>query len=267
MIGSDHFRNRTAALVCGLVVLVSGAMSPSRAIGQAAAESGSSQDALNMYGDAANFQNNGAFELAVEEWGKFLKRFPDDPLAPKARHYLGVCNLQLKRFADAAAAFQTVVQDHPKIDVIQDAYLNLGWCQYSLGGQNVEGMYAKASDTFGELVTKFPDGKHTDQALFFMGEADYKRNAKKEAVAAYAQLVGECPESSLRADALYALGVTREELGQYKEAGTAYKAFLEEFPESELATEVEMRVAETVASSVPIPARCSAPSSCSEVAP
>ncbi len=51
-----------------------------------------------MYTDAANFQNNSAFDLAVDEWTRFLERFADDPLAPKAQHYLGVCQMQLKQY-------------------------------------------------------------------------------------------------------------------------------------------------------------------------
>src|SRR5688572_18321559 len=62
----------------------------------------SSPEALQLYRDAASFQNNKAFELAVEEWQKFLKNHPKDPLAAKAQHYLGVCQLQLKETEAAA---------------------------------------------------------------------------------------------------------------------------------------------------------------------
>jgi TolA-binding protein len=203
-------------------------------------------EALNVYSDAANFQNNGAFELAADEWEKFLKNYPQDPLAAKAQHYVGVCYLQLKQLAKAAAAFDAVVKKYPDFDLIQDAYLNLGWCQYSLGGQQTEGAYAKAAATFAELVKKFPDGKHTEQALFYAGEAEYNLGKKKEAVAAYDQLVKKYPQASLRSDALYALGVTHEELGQHAAAGQAYDLFLQEFATHDLANEVQMRKAETV---------------------
>jgi TolA-binding protein len=214
--------------------------------GKAAKTASSPQEALNVYSDAANFQNNGAFDLAAEEWEKFLKRFPQDPLAAKAQHYLGVCYLQLKQLDKAAAAFDAIVKKYPGFDLIQDAYLNLGWCQYSQGGQQAEGAYAAAAATFGELVKKFPDGKHTEQALFYAGEAEYNLGKKKEAVAAYDQLVKKVPQGSLRSDALYALGVTHEELGQHEPAGQAYDRFLEEFPKHDLANEVRMRKAETV---------------------
>jgi len=234
-------------VACGFLgVFQSGPPSAFTQAAEAAKPANSPQEALNLYADAANFQNNNAFDLAAEEWEKFLKKFPKDPLAAKAQQYLGVCHLQLKRFDRAAAAFEAVVKNYPQSDLIQDAYLNLGWCQYSLGGQQVEGAYAKAAAAFAELVKKFPEGKHTEQALFFWGEAEYNQSKKKEAAAAYGQLAENYPQSPLRSDVLYALGVTQEELGQHAGAGQTYDRFLEEFPKHDLANEVRMRKAETV---------------------
>ena len=203
-------------------------------------------EALHIYSDAASFQNNGAFDLAAEEWERFLAKYPQDPLAAKAQHYAGVCHLQLKQLDKAAAAFEAVVKKYPDFALLQDAYLNLGWCQYSLGSQQVEGAYAKAAATFTELVKKFPDSQHAEQALFYAGEAEYNLGKKKEAIAAYSQLVKRFPQGKLRADALYALGVTQEELDQHQAAGKTYDSFLEEFPDHDLANEVRMRKAETV---------------------
>src|SRR5258706_1475506 len=63
----------------------------------------SSEEAKKSFADAANLQNNNAFDVAIEEWDKFLKNYPKDPLAPKAQHYLSVCQLQLKKYDKAAA--------------------------------------------------------------------------------------------------------------------------------------------------------------------
>jgi len=54
-----------------------------RASGQAKTAEGSSNEAVLAYRDAANFQNNGAFEVAVEEWQKFLKDYGSDPWPPR----------------------------------------------------------------------------------------------------------------------------------------------------------------------------------------
>ena len=90
----------------------------------------SSPAALSMYADAANYQNKGAYELAADEWSRFIQRFPQDPLVGKAQQYLGVWQLQLKKFLEAAKAFANVVDKHPTFEQNEDAYLKQGWWQY-----------------------------------------------------------------------------------------------------------------------------------------
>jgi TolA-binding protein len=206
----------------------------------------SSPEALTVYSDAASFQNNGEFALSAEEWEKFLKRFPKDPLAPKARHYAGVCYLQLKVYDKAADHFEAVLKADPKFELAEDAFLNLGWCRYSTKAEDKTESYQKAAEAFAALVRQFPKGKYTDQALFYLGESAYALQKKPEAIAAYRKLVEEHDKSSLRSDGLYALGVTYEEEQAYAEAGAIYDLFLKEFPDSTLHTEVRMRKAETV---------------------
>lgn len=200
----------------------------------------STPEAEAMYADAANFQNNGSFELAAEEWDKFLKKYPKDPLAAKAQHYLGVCELQLKHYDKAAAAFAAVVKNHPKFEMLEDAYLNMGWSQFSLG------QHEQAAASFADMLKAFPKGKFTDQALYFQGESFYALGKKPEAAKAYGELIAGFEKSNLRADALYALGVTQEELAAWADAGKTYDLYLKEFANNELATEVRMRKAETV---------------------
>ncbi len=209
-------------------------------------EGKSPPEALNQISDAASFQNNGAFESAVDEWEKFLKQFPNDPFVTKARHHAGVCHLQLKHFDQAAAHFQTILAKDEKFELAEDASINLGWCQFSLGRQGKQEMYGKAIETLTAHLGKFAKGKSVDQALFYLGEANYALGRKPEAIAAYQRLVNEQEKSSLRADAMYALGVMREESQQYPEAGSIYDAFVQEFPNSVLVSEVRMRKGETL---------------------
>lgn len=210
------------------------------------AKSASSPEALALYADAASFQNNGAFDLAVEEWAKFVDKFPKDPLAAKAQHYLGVCLLQLKQYDKAAAAFAAVVKNHPKFELLEDASFNLALSHYSQASAANPKPYAEALQSLTAHLEKHPKSKFADQALFFQAESRYHQGQKKEAAAAYEQVVKGYPESSVRADAAYAWGVTLEELGQFPAAGQAYDVFLKDFGENALATEVRMRKAETV---------------------
>jgi len=211
-----------------------------------AAAQKSSPEALQVYSDAVNFQNAGQFDLAIEDWGKFLKKYPTDPLAGKARHYLGVCLTQQKKLDQAVVEFEKVIANHPKLELLEDTYLNLGSCCFTLAQQGKKPMYAKAAKAFADMIKAFPEGKYTDQGLYFQGESLYATGDKKGAVAAYAALVADHLKSKLRADGVYALGATQEELGQFAEAGKAYDTFLEEFADHKLATEVRMRKAETI---------------------
>lgn len=206
----------------------------------------SSPEAINLYADAANAQNKSAFDVAVDQWEEFLKKFPKDPLAPKARHYLGVCRLQLMQFDKAAAAFEAVVKEHPEFDLIEDATLNLAWSLYSQAAPTKPESYAAPQAAFQTLLAKFPKGKYVDQASYFLGECHYNQGKKKEATAFYEAVVKNHEKSPLRVDALYALGVAQEEAGQFAEAGKSYDLFLKEFPQHGLAAEIGMRKAETL---------------------
>ena len=41
----------------------------------------SSLKAVAAYADAAKFQNMKLYDIAIEDWQRFLTKFPDDPLA------------------------------------------------------------------------------------------------------------------------------------------------------------------------------------------
>lgn len=213
-----------------------------------AASPASSAEAVLAFRDAANFQNNGAFELAIEEWQAFLRRHPQDPLAPKARHYLGVCQVQVKEFAAAEQTLATLLKEHPQFELREEALFQLGTAQYAQGmGGGAEG-YRRAAATFAELVSGFPQGKYAEDALFYQAEALYALGEKAEAARLYQQHRQRFAPSKRGAEVLYALGVAQEELGQTAAAGQTYAAFLQAYPRHTLAAEVKLRRAETLLS-------------------
>jgi len=219
---------------------------------RAAAADESSSAAIGLFSDAAGFQNNQAYGLAIEEWQNFLRKHPGDPLATKARHYLGVCLLQQKKpdLAGAIGAFEQVIGADGDFELIEETYLNLGACQYSLAEQQQAAAqtkrYQQAAKTFGALVTKYPKSKHAPQAFYFLGESLYRTDKFAAAVAAYESLLKQHPDSSFGRDASYALGTTYEELGQFKKACETYDQFMKRWAADELADEVRLRRAESL---------------------
>ena len=211
--------------------------------------------AVNFYADAANFQNNGAFELAIEEWRKLLKDYAKDPLASKASHYLGVCYMQQAKpdYAAASQAFAQALADN-KLEIRDESLINLGWCQF-MQGRATEGdataqkkLYQQSRETLTDYVKSYPQGSSVDQALFFSGEIEYSLGNAKQAIDLYEQLIKNkaLANSSWKADAQYALGVAYEQLKQDPQARSIYEAFLSDNREHRLRSKVALRLADVL---------------------
>jgi cellulose synthase operon protein C len=205
-----------------------------------------SEAATRQYVAAVALQNRGVFDLAADEWSKFLKTYPDEARADRATHYLGVCYLQTGRLDDAVQCFQTVIKKYPKFALLEATYLHLGVAQFKMAQGGKPALYDAAAATFDTLVKNYPDGKYVAQALFNRGDCFYHRGHKQQAAELYAQMLAKYPDDKLAPDALYALGVTQEELGRTTEAGASYDKFLEKYPNNSLAAEVVMRRGETL---------------------
>ncbi|HEV7279545.1 MAG TPA: tetratricopeptide repeat protein [Pirellulaceae bacterium] len=213
----------------------------------------SSPEGLAAFSRAAEFQNGGAFDLATEEWKKFLKNHPQDPLVPKATYYLAVSQISQNQLEEARKNLQALTTTYPKADLREDALLNLGWLEFSLAKTSAQPdakatLFAEAAATLTRQLQEFPADKATkrDQALYFLAESLYLSGKKNEAVPYYRELVEKFPDSNLSADAAYALGVALEETKAYAEAEKVYATFLAKRPDHELAPEVTMRRGEAL---------------------
>lgn len=203
-------------------------------------------EAILLYRGAVPLQNKGNYDLAVEEWEKFLQQFPNDPLANRARYYAGVCYLQLQQYDKAAAAFEKVRADEPTFDQLEALSFNLGMTYLAAAkkleaGEPQKAQFEKAATTFGELIKKYPAGAKTPDALYNQADALYLAKNKEAAIPLWRQLVDKHPQSTLRADALYNIGVTQQELGKPADAGKTYDEFLKSFATDAHAAEVTLR--------------------------
>lgn len=211
-----------------------------------AQEPKSSDAAIKQYRAAVAFQNRQVYDLAVDEWVTFLKKHSDDPLAAKAQHYLGVCYFQQQNYPEAQTAFEKVLAEHPKFELLSQTLVNLGLAQFNQGQQGRPGALQQAVSTFELLLEKFPQTQEAPLAWYYQAETLYSLDKKPEALTAYAKLVEQFPQHTLRSKALYGLGVAQEETGATAAAAQSYDTFLKEFSDDELATEVGMRRGETL---------------------
>jgi tol-pal system protein YbgF len=215
----------------------------SSGVGSLAAEE--TEAATRQYAAAVGFQNQKLYDAAIDEWQTFLKKFPEDPRVARAWHYLGICSLQEKRFGEATRAFETVLRQHPKFELLDQSLLNLGTAQYGAAQKSESPAdYAAAEKSFGQMLSRFPKSDYAARAQYYLGECRFQRGEFAQAAAAYDDLIAKHPQDELVADALYALGTAREELKQGDAARTAYEQLTKRFPQNPLVTEVRMRQAE-----------------------
>ena len=214
----------------------------------AAAQEKPSEASMAAYADAANFQTNGAIDLAIDAWKKFLAKYPKHSMAADASHFLGVCYMQKETpdYTAAANAFARALKS-PKYDLREESLANYGWCVYvSAGeGEQRDAQRLKLSlDAFQRLMKESPKSRFLDRALFYSGEAAYGMGDAKQAVQYYDELLAlpDAKDSPLRCDALYARGVAHEELKQFDEAFASFKQLLAGCDREELITDVHMRV-------------------------
>jgi tol-pal system protein YbgF len=88
--------------------------------------------------DRDNYQ--AAFELLKEErydmaataFSQYLVTFPDSELADNAQYWLAESYYAANSFEEALSAFEVVINKYPQSRKVPDAFLKIGYCNYSL---------------------------------------------------------------------------------------------------------------------------------------
>lgn len=203
-----------------------------------------------MFADAANAQNNGAYELAIEQWNKMIADFPDHPLSASARHFLGVCYQEKEppEYGKAIDAFRLALKD-PTLKEREEALIHLGWALFQTGVAQEPAdaeLLGECVKVFSAFLEKYSDSPSADKALFYAGEAEARLGKSERAISFYNQLIQNrnMAQSTLRPDAMFSLGLSYEEAAQRKLAIENYESFLAAYSNHSLATNAMVRLAE-----------------------
>lgn len=91
--------------------------------------------AKSLYDDALRDKMGGNFDLALQQFSNYLAWFGDTEMAPNAQYYIGEIHYNQKRFEEAAAAFDKVLEAYPNNSKTNDARLMKARALIELGNR------------------------------------------------------------------------------------------------------------------------------------
>jgi tol-pal system protein YbgF len=95
----------------------------------------------------------GNYAAAIEEFGLYLRYFPNTELSDNARYWIGESYYAQKDYVGAAREFQGLIDAYPKGDKIPAALLKLGYSQQGQGEEK------RARATFEKVIKEFPQSE------------------------------------------------------------------------------------------------------------
>ncbi|MFM7075524.1 MAG: tetratricopeptide repeat protein [Planctomycetaceae bacterium] len=206
------------------------------------------------YTAAAALQNRGAWDLAASAWEALLRDHPRDVLAPRARHYLGVCRLEEGRFEDAAREFRAAIEAAAAApggdaETLALARWELARGTFAAAQRSADaGAFGGAVGELRAFLAAAPGGEagqeRVAEARFLLAEALWQSGDREAALGEWDRYTRDHAGSPRLPDVLYALGVARAEAGDAAGAEATLARFQDRFPDHALAAEVAIRRAD-----------------------
>lgn len=195
----------------------------------------------------------GRFADASARFAGFVQSFANHPLADEARFRQGMCQVQLKQFAEAVRTLQPL-ENHP---VLADRVMFwLARAQIGSADPNNPGAYEqavrqaidrlrRAADRANQVAANDPEARlRRGDYLMELADAHQRIKQFRDAAAVYAQVFQEKPEPERAEEALQRQAVALHLAGQYGESDGICQRFMQTYPKSPLLADVAFRHAE-----------------------
>ena len=114
--------------------------------------------AETLYSNAMRDRSGGKADLALSEFGDYVKYYSNTDLAPRAQFYIAEIHYQRGDFDSAMREFDTVVERYPSNDLTADALYMKGMSQIKLGRPT------QGNQTLQTLIKKYPTSSASTRA-------------------------------------------------------------------------------------------------------
>ena len=197
------------------------------------------QIARAHYGRGMARYREGKFSDAVDDL-KAMLTADDLSKAERsdARYVLGLCQVGLKRQADAVGTFRDLLQEDPKYAAIDKVRFELAWALRATG-KNKESV-----DEFAALVKQCPESSLVGESQFHVGDAAYKDGKFQAAAVAFAAAMEKSGKTQLGEKAAHNLGWAYYRLENMASAEQAFAYQRATWPQGPLAVDASFMEAE-----------------------
>ena len=192
------------------------------------------------------------FDDAAKHAAAFEQKFAQDRLLPDAKYVAAECQLQLGKFADAEAAYKSLIDQHAKHAEANHWRVRLGRAMY------MQKNYDTAAKTLEGFLTRLTNPNQLAEAQFLIGVCKFEQNQPADAARLLAESLATQPKWRQADETLLFLSRAQKSAGKLDEARAAINKLITDFPDSSLLDQAHYRLGEYLDSAGDYPAAVAA---------
>lgn len=222
----------TLAALFGIVLVTTATVAHAQAGNEEAA-------ILRDYYSGNGMLNRGMYDLAAQEYGRFLEQHPDHDKAPLARYGIAVSLFRLARY-EAAVEQLDLLGTPAGFEYAAEALMINGQSRLALGEP------AAAARAFGDVLREHSGHALADESAALQAEALYEAGRFDEVERPCRVLEGRWPDSPHRERAELFGGLAEMARGRDDAAAQRFEAMLERYPDGQHADRVSLLLAQSL---------------------
>lgn len=174
-------------------------------------------DAADDFNVALKLYKTKRFDLASDEFAKFLDKHKSDSQRPLAELYLGQALMYQSKFAEARDVFSKFLEANPDHADRPLATYRTAEASYFLKDLK------SARASFEDFLSKYPDNELAVWAWQYLGESKLQLADAKGAVEAFTEVVEKFPKSSLAPEAKFSRARAYQALKDVEQARASFR--------------------------------------------
>mgnify|MGYP000495343475 FL=1 len=157
---------------------------------------------------AVGLYNDGMYDLAAQQLKNFIETYPNTSNSIEARYYLGMTQMQLKRYDEARITFQNFALSYVEHPRAPEAWLKVGDAFLALNN------YAEAASAYERVKVFHPKSQLVPQALLSAGKLYRQMNDRESAKKNFRLIIQDYPNDPHTLQARLAISELYADEGQ-----------------------------------------------------